>query len=231
MNPGPRRLETKIDCHVHGRHSPDATGTLRQALKAAQARGLNGFAVTDHNTIKGHKEIKDLQAPGVLIIPGIELSTIEGHCLGLGVREEVPKGLPLMEAIRAIEAAGGVAVPSHPRRRVHGIGTKAARSTAELLKALEVYNAHDGDRISHRAEMLAINLGKGGTGGSDAHTPEDVGYAYTTFPGTVETVDEAVDLIAKGRTWGEGIPFGLRHHLAKNLKSFGLWVGRGFRSI
>jgi hypothetical protein len=58
-----------------------------------------------------------------------------------------------------------------------------------------------------------------------------VGHAYTTFPVAVETVEEALELIRKRKTWGTGIPFKRRSLLRKNAVSFGHWVRRGFRSI
>ncbi len=222
---------TRIDCHVHTGHSPDGKGTVSEAVRAAKAAGLDGVAITDHNTIRAHRDIKALKNPDILVVPGIEVSTADGHCLGLGVRENIETGRSLEETIGLIEAAGGVAVPSHPKRRVHGIGPKVVERCADLLAALEVYNAHDGDRRSHKAELLAIHHKLGGTGGSDSHRADDVGHAYTTAPGTVETVDDFIQLIADGQTWGEGVPFKRGRQLRKNIVSFGKWVGRGFRSI
>lgn len=221
----------RVDCHVHTGHSPDGRGTVADAVRAAKAAGLDGVAITDHNTVRAHREIRALKDPGILVVPGIEVSTADGHCLGLGVRDEIRTGRPLEETIGLIEHAGGVAVPSHPKRRVHGVGPKVVERCADVLSALEVYNAHDGDRRSHKAELLAIHHHLGGTGGSDSHRANDIGHAYTTFTGVVESVDEAVDLIAKGQTWGEGVPFKRGRQLRKNVVSFGKWVGRGFRSI
>jgi predicted metal-dependent phosphoesterase TrpH len=221
----------RVDCHIHSGHSPDGKGTVSQIIAAAKERGLDGVAITDHNTIRAHRDIKALKDPGLLVIPGIEISTADGHCLGLGVGQAVRAGLSLEDTIDKVEAAGGVAVPSHSLRRIHGVGAKVVKRCADRLVAIEVYNGHDGDRKSQQAELLAIHNGLGGTGGSDSHRPQNVGHAYTTFPVAVETVDEALELIRKRKTWGTGIPFKRRSLLRKNAVSFSHWVRRGFRPI
>ena len=55
-------------------------------------------------------------APDFLLIPGIELSTDQGHLLGLFVTEQI-EARELGAAIDAVHACGGLAVMAHPFER------------------------------------------------------------------------------------------------------------------
>jgi len=43
----------KHDLHIHSKYSSDGILEPERIVKIAIKRGLNGIAVTDHNTIKG----------------------------------------------------------------------------------------------------------------------------------------------------------------------------------
>ena len=75
-----------IDMHIHTTAS-DGLFTVPQIVEKAKVMGLNGIAITDHDTINGLREINKVsEAEDFLILPGIEISTIwEGksvHLLG-----------------------------------------------------------------------------------------------------------------------------------------------------
>lgn len=73
-----------IDMHVHSTAS-DGTYTPTEVAALAQAAGLRAFALTDHDTVNGIKEVMSIDTP-LEIIPGIELSAGYGngdiHILG-----------------------------------------------------------------------------------------------------------------------------------------------------
>ena len=58
----------KIDFHVHTCYSCDSSITLKEVVVFAKKRGLDGVAVTDHNTVKGALKLKTRD---LLIVPGI----------------------------------------------------------------------------------------------------------------------------------------------------------------
>lgn len=67
------------DLHTH---SVISDGTTRPAEIAAEAanRGLNGFSLTDHDTILGWDEARDAAAEhGIEFVPGIEITTTHDH--------------------------------------------------------------------------------------------------------------------------------------------------------
>lgn len=222
----------RFDFHVHSQYSPDGRGTLEDLARAARARGLSGFAVTDHNNLRMAQDIAHFKDPGLLIVPGMEVSTAVGHCLALGVQRDVHKNLGLAETLDAIRDAGGVGVPSHPFRLVHGAKARNLDAAGKALVAIEMFNARDGNPLNHRrASDYAKAHGLGGTGGSDAHQVFEVGNAYTVFPERPGSVDDVVSLLRRRATWGEGRRTPRRSLLRQNVKNALLFARRGFRSI
>src|SRR5690242_18351751 len=81
-----------VDLHTHSTAS-DGARAPRDVVRAARELSLAAIALTDHDTVDGLAEATDeggLQ--GVRVIPGIELSAVEGdsetHVLGLHLQHE-----------------------------------------------------------------------------------------------------------------------------------------------
>lgn len=90
MNPYP-----KVDLHMHTTAS-DGTDTPAEILAHVKEAGINLFAITDHDTIDGCFEIRDLLKDGdPSFLFGVEFSCVdeEGkyHILGYGFDPESPK--------------------------------------------------------------------------------------------------------------------------------------------
>ena len=72
----------KYDLHTHTCYSKCSNMKPDVLLNAAKKRGLNGIAVTDHNTIKGALEVKKLNKDKDFeVIVGEEISTTAGDVL------------------------------------------------------------------------------------------------------------------------------------------------------
>ena len=93
----------RFDLHIHSNHSTDSNMTVDEILGRAVKKGLDGIAICDHNTVAGsyyaRKRAKELNCP-LLVIPGIEVSTTEGHLIVLGIRENIPPDLTPRGTIR-----------------------------------------------------------------------------------------------------------------------------------
>jgi 3',5'-nucleoside bisphosphate phosphatase len=64
-----------IDLHTHTNES-DGTDTPAQLIEKARSIGLEGLAITDHDTLAGYEAARPLaRAAGVDLVCGIELST------------------------------------------------------------------------------------------------------------------------------------------------------------
>lgn len=151
------------------------------------------IAVTDHDTVEGALEAADL-APqyGVETVVGAEITTREGHLLGLFLNKTVPAGLSLSESIAAVHEQGGVAVAAHPYDPIcFGVLNPWRRvlSEEQVLSlpydAMEVFNAClPVSSANSKAVGLARRAGTGRVAGSDAHSADTVGLGITEFPGT-----------------------------------------------
>ena len=172
----------RFDLHVHSFFSKDATGSPESLFAAAKARGLSGIAITDHDTCEAHEYLKEHPAPGgFLVVPGVEISTAEGHLLCLGVTLPYLKGSPARDVIARVKDAGGIAIPAHPFDQWRA-GIRPAVLDKLDLEALEVFNAAVTSR-SYNDKALAYATGRNlkMTAASDAHHSSAVGASTTAF--------------------------------------------------
>lgn len=198
-------LPLKIDLHVHTCYSYDATSSLREVILYAEKRGLNGIAITDHDTLKGAKKILKLaSSKGFMVISGIEVTTLQGHVLALNITTSIPQNLSLVETVEKIHEAGGIAIAAHPIVLIKS-HIKQRIASVSNLDGVEVINSSAfpfflSTRLS-RALAERLNLPQ--TAGSDAHLASEIGTAYTLVKADSE-VDEIIEAIRKGAV----IPFG-----------------------
>lgn len=187
----------KLDLHVHTTASPDGITTPRQAVRAAIRRGLDGIAVTDHNTNAAVAAVRAAAPDGFIVIAGAEYSTDCGHVLALFC-EELASGLTrdgqgcvrLTELAVFVRERRGLLVAAHP----YSGRRKLPDALIELSDGLESLNARELSRdpgSRERVEALALKSGLFITGGSDAHVSMEIGRAYTEFPSSVEFPDSA----------------------------------------
>ena len=199
----------KIDLHVHTCYSIDAGTTLEEVVTYSKKQGLDGVAITDHDTLKGVLKLTNRKE--LLVIPGIEITTLDGHVLALNVSEEVLPRMPLSETIRRIHELGGIAVAAHPKTLYKGIGQQIASSLG--FDAIEVINSSAFPFFfsTYLSRKVALRLGLPQVAGSDAHYPPEIGFAYTIIDAAPE-VGEIVHAIKRGETLpcGRPIPWRLR---------------------
>ncbi len=133
-------MSLNIDLHTHTFFSGDGVSSPEDNIEAARAKGLHGFAVTDHNTCdaitylldKGLMREDGLPVDGFLVIPGQEVTTEEGHLLCIGVAIPDLKGRPAREVCEIIHERGGLAIPPHPYDLFRaGISLPDARDVAD----------------------------------------------------------------------------------------------------
>ncbi|MEM7407688.1 MAG: PHP domain-containing protein [Pseudomonadota bacterium] len=76
----------RVDLHTHSNASDGALTPHAVAALAAE-RGLDGFALTDHDTLAGCRQLAAEPPPGIRFVPGVELSTVWSgvgiHIVGL----------------------------------------------------------------------------------------------------------------------------------------------------
>jgi predicted metal-dependent phosphoesterase TrpH len=198
-----------VDLHSHTFFSGDGISSPEQIIASARAKGLHGIAVTDHNTCdaitymleQGLMREDGLPVDGFLVLPGVEVTTAEGHLLCIGATlPDAPrlKGRPAHEICDLIHQHGGLAIPPHPYDLFRA-GIRLSTLQTLPIDALEVFNAATTlRRYNIYAFKYAQVRGLPMTAASDAHHHAAVGTAYTIINCEELSVRALLEQIVKG---------------------------------
>jgi hypothetical protein len=141
----------KTVIHTHTDYSLDSNTTLESLAWSVANERISCIAVTDHDTIQGALRFRAMTDATVIV--GEEISTRDGHLVGLFLHERVRPGLSARDTALAIREQGGLVLAPHPFVRFNGCGLRARIwSVADLLDAVEVNNAQN---ILRRPDNLA----------------------------------------------------------------------------
>lgn len=211
------------DLQVHTDASPCSSTPPEAVVRAARRAGLDGIAVTDHDTLSNVEAVREAAPPELTVIPAVEVTTTEGHLLALDVREAPPRADPLT-VVDDVHDQGGVAVLSHPFDRWRQYYRSDLSDLAAAVDAVEAVNSRCvRGRFNERAAAYAEARGLPRTGGSDAHFPMEVGRAYTLVEDDAGSLPEA---IRSGRVSAAGRGRYLSGHVATKVTQFRAASGR-----
>jgi predicted metal-dependent phosphoesterase TrpH len=201
-------LQLKIDLHVHTHYSHDSVIKPKELVSYARKRGLDAVAITDHGRFDG--ALKIAKQTDFFIIPGIEIQCLNGHVLGLNLKEPIAQKLTTDEAVELIHKAGGIAIACHPVAFFKGKLRDYANSKFDAVEVINA-SAFPFNYSVTNSKRIASELGIAGVGGSDAHYGPEIGYAYTLVDSELKT-DDIVEAISKGacQPFGKAIPLMLR---------------------
>jgi predicted metal-dependent phosphoesterase TrpH len=201
-------MQVKADLHVHTTYSKDSVITAKELVFYAKKRGLTAVAVTDHDEVEG--ALKIAEETDFLIIPGTEVSSLNGHIVGLNVRERIPRGLSVDETVDRIHEAGGIAVACHPFALFKGSIGKHVSGRFDAVEAINA-SAFPFNRATRQAHLLADRLKLPKVAGTDAHYGPVIGLAYTVIEAEAG-VEAVVKAIVDGRCEpvGTGMPLSMR---------------------
>jgi len=194
-----------VDFHIHSAYSSDSPVEPRTVLKMAKKKGLNGVAVTDHDTIRGGLEaLKVNSDPNFVVIVGSEVETTDkADIIGLFLTQEI-QSRETNEVIEEIKEQGGVAMWAHPYRE----GKNLLPSVLiRRIDVIEVFNAKTLESQNMLAQALAERYRKPVAGASDAHAAEEIGNAATMVD--CSSIDGIKEALIKGKT--QVIGFKLSH--------------------
>jgi predicted metal-dependent phosphoesterase TrpH len=198
----------KYDLHIHSRYSSDGVLDPEKIVKIAIKRGLNGIAITDHNTIKGGIEAKKYENEDFKVVVGSEISTDRGEIIGLFLSEEV-KSKDVQDVISEIK--------DHPFDELRH---SAFHPTEEDTKFIDVIEGFNSRCVFQKYNENAIKFAKKHnlpiTAGSDAHFSNEIGNA-----GIITETEDVREAILKSdvEIFGKRSPL-VNHGLTKALK---LW--------
>lgn len=197
-------MSFRIDLHVHSRFSGDNDSDPEESVLQAIKLNLHGIAFTEHYYYGASEPVEGLKekySESICIFRGVEVSSIEGHCLVFGVNTDrlCMKGMPVRDIVRIVTQAGGVVIPSHPYRGINSLGDIV--KGLEGISALEGYNGCNMDPFNAKAVKTARLMNIPYTGGSDAHSPGEVGSCFTEFDDIV-TEENFVEMLRAGKYRG-----------------------------
>ncbi len=188
----------KADLHIHSEYS-DGMATVEEILEYVEHKtDLDLIAITDHDMFDGAEAALNLAARRNYrfgVVTGMEVTTIEGHLLGLGLERPVRSLQPLARTIAQIHEQGGICIVPHPMSwMIRSVGERGIlrihnRPTSEVyFDGFEVMNpSFEGKVSSARAKHLnQTRLHLAETGGSDSHTLSMIGSGVTRFDGRSE---------------------------------------------
>jgi predicted metal-dependent phosphoesterase TrpH len=167
---------------------------------------LDVIAITDHDETSAALVARDYAARRgyrVQVVPGVEVTTRDGHMLALFVEDRPAALLPMLKTAEWVRTRGGLVLAPHPFTRLtHSLSSRAMLQAhrQRLLAGVEVLNASPAGRASReRALRFVDQYGLAAVGGSDAHMLGVVGLACTRFRGhTPAELRHALETAATG---------------------------------
>ena len=185
------------DLHMHTGHSDGSCKSQNGnkvpcpvfiTLQAAATRGLDFIAVTDHNTTSHFDALREMQPyfDRLLLIPGREITTFQGHANLYGTTEFVDfrvgsSSVPDMKTLLdRVGQSGGLISINHPGlptgEACMGCGWSPKTGDMRLVQAVETVNGgtEEGPYSGVPFWEKQLNAGYRPTaiGGSDNHNPE-----------------------------------------------------------
>lgn len=195
---------------MHTSNSKDAHTPPDQVVKLCKLAGLDGLAVTDHNALGSTTSDAE-----VIVIPGIEVSSKDGHVIGLGVSAMIQRDLSADETLQRIRNAGGVSIIPHPydllRSSVRPNKLKFRPDAIEVINSASFLHSITWER----ARKFSADTGIPATGGSDSHIPETLGRAYTVVDADSRNILSVLAAVRRGSTLPYGRPLRFSERLNK----------------
>ena len=218
---------TIIDMHLHTtKGASDSMLNPDDLIEEARRVGLTGVNITEHDRMWESWDLAPFRKKheGVFVSNGMEVSTDMGHILAIGLRG-YESGIRRLEKLRQVaDDQGAFLVVAHAFRHffdpVHfkREGKEPFNLTPEqaaklpvfqLVHGIEVLNGCNTPRENYFALQVAKILGKPGTGGSDAHSTQGIGYFTAVFEENLESPAQMVEQMHKGRIYpGRGLAQG-----------------------
>lgn len=191
-----------VDLHTHTYPASSCSHiSYRDYIAWCVEHEVEAVALTNHGDVSDNRKLEGaLAAEGVLLVHGVEVSTMVGDLVVFSPDlDYLATFQDVQEAPRPGSIADHAAVVwVHPGAGGGRSGSSyypgLERLAGPVIDAIEVFNGSWlEERYVRAAEQIADQLGLARTGGSDAHEPDDLMACYTEFPEPVRSTADVVD--------------------------------------
>ena len=198
-----------VDLHTHTYPASNCSHiSFRDYIAWCVEHRVEAVALTNHGDISDNLKLAPaLAAEGVLLVHGVEISTLFGDFVIFSPDLDFLSAFAaVQDAPRAGEIPDDAAVVwVHPAAGGGRSGSAyypgLERMVAGVVDAVEVYNGSWLDeRYVTTAEQIAAQLGAARTGGSDAHAAGQLMACYTELPDPVRSTADVVAALKQRRT-------------------------------
>lgn len=175
------------ELHCHTWHS-DGDRSATDVVALARSRGLDFLAISDHNTIASQRELANLPNPGLILIPGVEVTTFKGHFNVWGIPDwvdfRVQRPEEMQAALRFAAERGAVTSCGHPKP----LGPPWEYQTVTNFDCVEVWNGPwtllNQMALDYWTSLLATGRRLTAIAGSDWHRQRELEEDPPRAPGT-----------------------------------------------
>jgi len=166
--------------HIHSHYSDDSDLSIPQLADLAKRSGTQCLAITDHDTLAGARALAAYAKSELKVIIGQEISTRDGHLIGLFLREPVKVGMTARETAKAIRQQDGLVVAPHPFNFIFGCSLREkVFDILDLIDIIEICNAQNLLPMADlQAEALAQKLNYPVIVGADLHHGRNIDPCY-----------------------------------------------------
>ena len=217
----------KIDMHTHTIYSKKC-GYMepKKLIQVAIKKGLDGIAITDHNTIKGGVRAKEYETENFEVIVGSEIMTDRGEVIGLYLDEEINnKSNNIYDVISEIKEQNGIVIIPHPFDKLRHSAFNPTKNDVNLIDCVEGFNSRC---VFQNYNVIAVEFGTEHnlviTAGSDAHFFSEIGNA-----GVITDRDDLRESIRRGNIEIFGKKSAITNHVKTKLLKFKRGVYRGHK--
>lgn len=198
-----------IDIHIHTRQfSSDSSIDPEEAIVKAKDSGLGGICFTDHNKGWDTEEIERLRNKyDYPLFAGVEIDTVEGHVLVFGAAINIDGPIRVVKLRELVIEAGGFMIAAHPLKGYRVFNMADLNSTSDQaaqrpimrnIDAIETANGKCNERENSQAADVARILNLATTGGSDAHSLDEIGSCVTEFEDNLLEIPEFLAALKSG---------------------------------
>jgi len=200
-----------IDLHNHTIPlSRDSTLGPISLIESIAKLGIDGVCLTEHDAAWDSKKLENIaNARGIVVIPGMEVTTEVGHILVFGLDRYRPEMSSMKRLSEIATSEGAAMVLAHPHRssvysnyRIRADGSYGSVNFDFDIHGVEIFNGRGSRSENDFSARVARSLQLPGTGGSDAHHVVEIGECVTEFEDVIEDLDALLGALRSGRMVG-----------------------------